>query len=49
MQESCKLLANEGLNVSETAYALGFSNVQNFIRAFSSVMGVTPKAFKSRT
>lgn len=49
IEEACRLLRHGGLNVSETADALGFSNGQNFSRAFRKVMKETPRSFARRT
>jgi len=45
MRRACELLAYNGYNVSETAYALGFSTVQNFSRAFKAFYRLSPKQF----
>jgi AraC-like DNA-binding protein len=47
INEACNLMINEGLNVSETANSMGFSNIQNFSRAFKDVMRISPKKFCS--
>lgn len=47
--EACNLMINEGLNVSETAYTLGFSSVPGFSRAFKDVMHISPKNFCKAT
>lgn len=39
------LLLNEGGNVSQTAYSLGFQYPQHFIRFFKRKTGITPKEF----
>lgn len=39
------LLLNEGGNVSQTAYSLGFQYPQHFIRFFKRKTGVTPREF----
>ncbi|NRB64832.1 MAG: helix-turn-helix domain-containing protein [Saprospiraceae bacterium] len=40
-----KLLINEKLSVKETAYAVGFSSANYFIRLFKKYEGITPKQF----
>lgn len=45
IREACNLMLYGGLNVSETAEALGFANVHNFSRAFKDVMRISPKHF----
>ena len=45
---ACEMLAYSGLNVSETADRLGFSNVQNFSRAFKEVTANSPLFYRSR-
>jgi AraC-like DNA-binding protein len=42
IKEACNLMLYEGLNVSETAEALGFANVHNFSRAFKDIMKISP-------
>lgn len=42
MRKACELLVYSGLNVSEVAAELGYSNVHNFSRAFAREMGVSP-------
>ena len=45
IKKACKML-NEGYNVSETAYACGFSNPNYFSKAFKKVMGISPSDYK---
>ncbi len=42
---ACNLLVNDGLNVSETAYALNFDDIYTFSQAFKKEMGVSPKKY----
>jgi AraC-like DNA-binding protein len=45
VREAVRLLADHGMNVSETADALGFSNIHNFSRAVKAVTGLSPKKY----
>ncbi|MDB4768903.1 AraC family transcriptional regulator [Saprospiraceae bacterium] len=43
-----KLLLEEKLSVKETAYAIGFSGANYFIRLFKKYEGITPKQFVNK-
>jgi AraC-like DNA-binding protein len=45
MKEAAYLLKHKGLSVSETGYALGFSNMSHFSRVFEEHIGVKPKKY----
>ena len=45
LKKSQKLLT-EGASVTETCYAVGFSDTSNFIRAFKARFGATPHKYK---
>jgi len=48
IRKACELLVyNPALNVSQIAYSLGFSTVQNFSRAFHEVTGHSPSAYRA--
>lgn len=47
LSHSLKMLVEEGLNVSETAYACGFNDVGHFISCFKKAFGMTPSKYKS--
>ena len=47
MRMACELLVYSGLNVSEVAERLGYSNPHNFSRAFTREMGVAPGAYRT--
>lgn len=47
LSHSLKMLREEGLNVSETAYACGFNDVGHFISCFKKAYGMTPSKYKS--
>ncbi|RZS98126.1 AraC family transcriptional regulator [Cecembia calidifontis] len=42
---ACKLLLEEGLNISEVGYESGFNNLSNFNRQFKSLIGVSPSQY----
>ncbi|MBD3241643.1 MAG: helix-turn-helix domain-containing protein [Chitinivibrionales bacterium] len=47
IRKACELLVYDtGMNVSQVAYALGFSTVHNFSRAFRDVTGVAPSVYR---
>jgi len=46
IQKGCELLVYSDLNVSETAFALGFSTVHSFSKAFREITGVSPTEYK---
>ncbi len=46
MKAACNLLVNDGLNVSETAYALNFDDIYTFSQLFKKEMGVSPKKYQ---
>ncbi len=45
MQAACKLLRSTGMNVSETADALGFNDVYTFSQLFKKEIGISPKKY----
>ena len=47
IKSACNLLANDGLNVSETAYALQFEDIYTFSQAFKKEIGISPKKYIS--
>lgn len=48
MWRACEMLAYSGMNVSEVADSLGFSNVQNFSRAFREVTSSRPISYRTK-
>lgn len=48
LEHSRKMLKEEGLNVSETAYVCGFNDVGHFISCFKKEYGVTPSKFRAK-
>ena len=45
MKQAAYLLTNKKINVSEVAYAVGFSNLSHFSKTFKSYYGVSPKEY----
>ena len=45
MKQAAYILANKKLNVSEVAYAVGYSNLSHFSSSFKSFYGVSPKEY----
>lgn len=48
MRTACNMLLNDGMNVSETAEALNFSDIYTFSQLFKKEVGVSPKKYISR-
>jgi len=43
LEKARKLLEEKGLNVSQTAYEVGYSSIPSFSKAYSDHFGITPK------
>ncbi|MBI2092707.1 MAG: response regulator [Deltaproteobacteria bacterium] len=43
-----ELLSKTGLNVSETAYKLGYENIESFVRIFKKITGAAPSEYKNK-
>lgn len=48
MQKASELLSYQKVNISEVAYALGFSNLSHFSNAFKDFYGVSPKEYAEK-
>lgn len=48
MKRACMMLLNQQMNISEVAYAVGFSNPKYFSKRFKDEFGVTPSEFQAR-
>ena len=48
LDKSKELLKKSELNISEIAYAVGFSSPNYFSTSFKNKFGVTPKEYKSK-
>lgn len=46
IKTACELLNAGGKNISEIAYACGFTNLSNFNRQFRSQMGLSPTEYR---
>ncbi len=46
-EEALKLIKEESFNISEASYAVGFSNLSYFSRAFKKMYGMPPKEYLS--
>lgn len=44
-EEALKLIKEEGLNISEASYAVGFTNLSYFSRAFKKMYGLPPQEY----
>ncbi len=45
MKQACKMMEKGGMNVSEVAWEIGYSNVSHFIKAYRHKFGVNPGVF----
>ncbi|MFY0683977.1 MAG: response regulator [Balneola sp.] len=47
-EEALKLIKEEGLNISEASYAVGFTNLSYFSRAFKKMYGLPPQEYLNK-
>jgi AraC-like DNA-binding protein len=45
LKQAANLLTNQGMNITEVAYASGFSNAGTFSKIFKTVYGMSPREF----
>jgi transcriptional regulator GlxA family with amidase domain len=45
LKQAANLLTNQGMNITEVAYACGFSNAGTFSKIFKTVYGMSPREF----
>ena len=45
LKQAANLLKNQGMNITEVAYACGFSNAGTFSKIFKTVYGMSPREF----
>ena len=45
---ACELLKDRNINISETAYSIGFTDPLYFSRVFKSIKGVSPSKYASK-
>lgn len=48
LRESCKLLQDTEMKISEIAYSVGFSDPYHFMKVFRRKYGVTPSQFRTK-
>lgn len=48
LRTACRLLRHRGTNVSDAAYAVGFSDPKYFARCFKEVYGITPSQYQQQ-
>jgi AraC-like DNA-binding protein len=48
MRRACEMLAYTSMNISEIAEELGFSNINNFSRAFRNATSMSPSQYQQR-
>jgi two-component system response regulator YesN len=49
IEQAKKLLNDDGLSITDTGYAVGYSDLTHFERIFKKLTGVTPSQFRRRT
>lgn len=47
IEKSLSLLRDPDLSVTETGYAVGFTDASYFIRKFREIMGCTPRQYRN--
>jgi AraC family transcriptional regulator len=47
LRQAAKLLADPSRSITEIAYAVGFSDLSNFVRTFRRAAGVSPRRFRT--
>lgn len=48
LQKACELLKNDDLDITQIAYALGFSSQSQFSTSFKRFMGITPSEYRTK-
>ncbi|MFZ2154918.1 MAG: AraC family transcriptional regulator, partial [Bradyrhizobium sp.] len=46
LRHAARLLADDGLSVTDVAYDVGFGDLSNFVRTFHRAAGVSPRRFR---
>ena len=49
LQSAANMMINDGLNVSEAAYASGFNDLSYFCKSFKKQFGVNPKKYQKKS
>jgi len=48
MRKASELLSQQKINISDVAYALGFSNLSHFSNVFKSFHGISPTEYAEK-
>ena len=48
MQQASEILSKQKVNISEVAYALGYSNLSHFSNSFKDYYGLSPKEYSEK-
>ena len=48
MQQASEILSKQKVNISEVAYALGYSNLSHFSNSFKEYFGMSPKEYSEK-
>ncbi|WP_164163084.1 helix-turn-helix domain-containing protein, partial [Stenotrophomonas maltophilia] len=46
LRHAARLLADDGLAITDIAYDVGFGDLSNFVRSFHRAAGVSPRGFR---
>ena len=47
ISEACRLIAEDGLQITNIAYTCGFNSLSNFNKIFKSIKGITPSKYRT--
>jgi len=43
---TARLLADDGISITDVAYDVGFGDLSNFVRTFHRAAGISPRGFR---
>ena len=49
IEQAKKLLNDDALSITDTGYAVGYTDLTHFERIFKKVSGITPSQYRRRT
>jgi AraC-like DNA-binding protein len=47
LRHAARLLAEDGISITDVAYEVGFGDLSNFVRTFHRAAGVSPRKFRA--